>query len=94
MFPEVSLSLDGLVEEGEDDDQQETVKDTEYGQTTGIRVRARTCSNIYLHSQNIEEINISYSFLTFTFYIYTEYIIMYSQSCPCRLFKKFNNEPQ
>ena len=69
VFPEVSLSLDGLVEEGEDDDEQETVKDTEYGQTTGIRVRARTCSNIYLHSQNIEEINNNITLLTFTFYI-------------------------
>ena len=70
VFPEVSLSLDGLVEEGEDDDEQETVKDTEYGQTTGLRVRARTCSNIYLHSQNIEEINISYSFNIYLLYLY------------------------
>ena len=70
VFPEVSLSLDGLVEEGEDDDQQETVKDTEYGETTGIRVRTRTCSNIYLHSQNIEEINISYSFNIYLLYLY------------------------
>ena len=69
VFPEVSLSLDGLVEEGEDDDQQETVKDTEYGETTGIRVRTRTCSNIYLHSQNIEEINISIILLTFSIYL-------------------------
>ena len=62
VFPVVSLPLDCLVEEGEDDDQHKAVENTENGKTTGLRVRARTCSNIYLHSQNIEEINISYSF--------------------------------
>ena len=55
VFPEVSLSLDCLIEEGEDDDQQKSVENTENGKTTGLWVRARTCSNKYLHLQNIGE---------------------------------------
>ena len=55
VFPEVSLSLDCLVEEGEDDDQQKSVENTENGKTTGLWVRTRTCSNKYLHLQNIGE---------------------------------------
>ena len=49
VFPEVSLALDCLVEEGEDDDEQKSVENTENGKATGLRVRARTCSNKYLY---------------------------------------------
>ena len=72
VFPEVSLSLDCLVEEGEDDNEQESIENTENGEATGLRVRARTCSNKYLHSQNIEETN-KPTYHSFIFFILLSY---------------------
>ena len=48
VFPEVSLSLDCLVEEGEDDDEEKSVENTENGQATFLRVRTSSCSSKYL----------------------------------------------
>ena len=55
VFPEVSLPLDSLVEKGEDDDEEKSVENTKDGEATGLWVRARTCSNKYLHFLNIDQ---------------------------------------
>ena len=54
VLPEVSLALDCLVEEGDDDYEQKSVENTENGEATNLRVRTRTCSNEYLHLGNIQ----------------------------------------
>ena len=43
VFPEVPLPLDGLVEEGAEDDEEEHVEDAQYGQTARLGVSFGSC---------------------------------------------------